>query len=140
VSGEVGGDARPGDIVTLKLNNGRTFTGVVSEHDGKLTYDVPVDATALHEGTNQVDVSITVQDPAGNVASQSASHTFNVDTHADAIVKIDGVTGDNHLTAREAHHPFTHITGTVSGDVQDGDAVSVVIDDKHFDGTVHLVN
>jgi large repetitive protein len=140
VSGEVGGEAHVGDYVTLKLNNDRTFYGVVGEHDGKLTYEVPVDATALRDGTNNVDVSITVRDAAGNTVTKSASHTFTADTHADATVKIDNVTGDNHLTAREVHHPLTHITGTMGGDVQDGDAVSVNIGDKHFDGTVHLVN
>ncbi|WP_183270522.1 retention module-containing protein [Buttiauxella sp. A111] len=122
VTGTVTGDAHDGDPVTLTVN-GNTFTGVVADHDGKLTYDIAVDNSALKEGPNSVEVSVTGKDAAGNTATSTDTHNITLDTNIDGSITLDPVAGDNVINTKESAH--VSVTGTVDGDAQRGDIVTL---------------
>ncbi|OAT22803.1 hypothetical protein M977_01428 [Buttiauxella gaviniae ATCC 51604] len=133
-------DAQLGDSVTVKVN-GHSFTGVVQNINGHLGYDIPVDKALLHEGKNTFDVSIDATDKVGNPITVHAGHDVQMDTHADAKITIDKVTGDDHIDSQEARHHVTHITGQIdSADVHNNEHINVTINDKHYDVILHEDN
>ncbi|RPH27268.1 Ig-like domain-containing protein, partial [Buttiauxella warmboldiae] len=68
-------------------------------------------------------------------------HHVTMDTHADATIVIDKVTGDNHIDSQEARHHTTHITGQIdSDDVNANDHMNATINGKHYDVTLHEEN
>ncbi|MCE0827396.1 retention module-containing protein [Buttiauxella sp. A2-C2_NF] len=140
VTGTITGDAQNGDTVTLTLN-GTQLPGVYTLHDGLKTFEIPVDNHLLKEGENKIDVTLTGQDKPGNVATSTDTHHIELDTHADAVIALDKVTGDNHIDGdREARHTFTHITGHITGEVQDGDQVTAMINGKPHHTNIYLEN
>nr|WP_233338228.1 Ig-like domain-containing protein [Buttiauxella sp. W03-F01] len=142
VTGTVGRDvdAQLGNEVTVTVN-GKSFTGEIKVINGHLGYDIHVDKGYLHEGKNTFDVSVSATDKAGNAITVHDSHDVLVDTHADAKITIDKVTGDNHIDSHEAHHHVTHITGQVdSSDVNANDHMNATINGKHYDVTLHEDN
>jgi hypothetical protein len=142
VTGTVGRDtdAQLGDHVTVTINH-QSFTGVVSVINGHLGYDIPVDKGYLQDGKNTFDVSINATDKAGNAITVHDSHDVLVDTHADAKITIDKVTGDNHIDSQEARHHVTHITGQIdSADVHNNEHINVTVNDKHYDVVLHEDN
>ncbi|WP_279586337.1 Ig-like domain-containing protein [Buttiauxella sp. BIGb0552] len=133
-------DAQLGDHVTVTINH-QSFTGVVSVINGHLGYDIPVDKGYLQDGKNTFDVSINATDKAGNAITVHDSHDVLVDTHADAKITIDKVTGDDHIDSQEARHHVTHITGQIdSADVHNNEHINVTINDKHYDVILHEDN
>ncbi|WP_223271376.1 Ig-like domain-containing protein [Buttiauxella sp. B2] len=127
VTGLVEGDAKLHDLVTIHVN-GHDITTHVKDFNGRLGYEASVAKTYLHEGSNDLSASVKVSDQVGNIKIvESQLHPIQVDTHADAHVLIDKLPGHNHLSAAQAHDGFTHITGTVSGDVIPGDSVEVEV-------------
>ncbi|WP_209438135.1 Ig-like domain-containing protein [Buttiauxella brennerae] len=133
-------DAQLGDHVTVTINH-QSFTGVVSVINGHLGYDIPVDKGYLQDGKNTFDVSINATDKAGNAITVHDSHDVLVDTHADAKITIDKVTGDNHIDSQEARHHVTHITGQIdSADVHNNEHINVTVNDKHYDVVLHEDN
>ncbi|MBJ3592292.1 retention module-containing protein [Salmonella enterica subsp. enterica serovar Saintpaul] len=139
LTGQVTGDAREGDRVTLEVNNHEVITKVVMV-DNHLGYDVRLDSAWLHEGVNDVKVSVSVSDEAHNHFTATQTHQVTLDSHADAHIVIDKVTGDNHLSHRERHHDQIHITGSMDGDVHDNDSVTVTVGDQDYTGQLHNVN
>src|SRR5690606_11672751 len=129
VSGSVGGDVQDGDTVTVTVN-GQTHTTQVA--DG--TWSVDVAGSDLAADTT-VDVSVTTTDAAGNSATATAEHTYSVDTEVSATISIDTIAGDNIVNAAEAEGDIT-LTGTVGGDVQDGDTVTVTVGENSYEATV----
>lgn len=100
VTGSVGGDAKPGDAVTLTVG-GNTYTGTVAANG---TYSVNIPGAVLAANTN-IGVSVTATDANGNTATATAAHGYAVDTSA-PMVTIS--TDDSVLTAGEmAHLTFT---------------------------------
>ncbi|RJT27513.1 Ig-like domain-containing protein [Buttiauxella izardii] len=136
LTGQVGGDAKEGDKVTLDINH-HTMTTDVKMIDGHLGYDVNISKSWVHEGHNDLKVGVKVTDAAGNTTTAHHKETFQVDTHADATLTVNKIAGDNHISAREAQHDVTHITGQIEGDVHRGDHVTATIGDKHYDAVVH---
>lgn len=130
-----------GDKVTL-LVNGHPITTYAEMINGHLGYQVAVDRNLLVEGENTVQASITVSDEAGNTktAALDQPRVITLDSHADAHIVIDKVTGDNHLSHRELHHDQIHITGSMDGDVHDNDSVTVTVGDQDYTGQLHNVN
>ncbi|EMF0719305.1 retention module-containing protein [Citrobacter freundii] len=130
-----------GDKVTL-LVNGHPVTTYAEMINGHLGYQVAVDRNLLVEGENTVQASITVSDEAGNTktAALDQPRVITLDSHADAHIVIDNVTGDNHLSHRELHHDQIHITGSMDGDVHDNDSVTVTIGDQDYTGQLHNVD
>jgi hypothetical protein len=86
-------------------------------------------------------VSVSVTDAAGNhFTTPPVTQRIEVDTHADAVITIDKVTGDNHIDALEAHDDITHITGHVTGDVHDGDKITAKVNGHDYHVAVHEDN
>ncbi|RII81636.1 Ig-like domain-containing protein, partial [Neopusillimonas maritima] len=129
VSGSVGGDVQDGDTVTVSVN-GQTYTTQVA--DGAWSVDV---AGADLAADTTVDVSVTTTDAAGNSATATAEHTYSVDTEVSATIAIDTIAGDDVINAAEAEGDVT-LTGTVGGDVQDGDTVTITVGENSYEATV----
>ncbi|MCE7058235.1 Ig-like domain-containing protein, partial [Algoriphagus sp. AGSA1] len=129
VSGSVGGDVQDGDTVTVTVN-GQTYTAQVA--DGAWSVDV---AGADLAADSAVNVSVTTTDAAGNSATATAEHTYSVDTEVSATIAIDTIAGDNIVNAAEADSDVT-LTGTVGGDVQDGDTVTITVGENSYEATV----
>ncbi|WP_064555249.1 Ig-like domain-containing protein, partial [Buttiauxella noackiae] len=142
VHGTVGGDAREGDAVDVEIG-GRHFHGnVIFIAPGQLGYQVAVDPSAFNDNSKDIDghiamtVSVKVHDAAGNELTKSATHTVNIDNHADPVIHLDKVTGDDIINFTESQQAHTRITGTVSGDVHEGDKVIVTVHDHKYETTV----
>ncbi|RIY38620.1 Ig-like domain-containing protein, partial [Neopusillimonas maritima] len=129
VGGSVGGDVQDGDTVTVTVN-GQTYTTQVA--DGAWSVDVAGSDLAAD---TTVDVSVTTTDAAGNTATATAEHTYSVDTEVSATIAIDTIAGDDVINAAEAEGDVT-LTGTVGGDVQDGDTVTITVGENSYEATV----
>ena len=106
----------------------QTFTAIV-QTGGVFSVDVPA---ALVQGN--FSVTATATDAAGN--SASATDTGEIDTTPPAAtMTIDPVTADNIVNAGEASGNIT-ITGTVGGDVQVGDTVTLNVNGVNYTGLV----
>ncbi|WP_314142338.1 Ig-like domain-containing protein, partial [Buttiauxella noackiae] len=134
VAGTVDGDAQPGDPVTMTVN-GKPYTGTLDEHKH---FDIQVNKADLQEGGNKIVIDVPVKDDAGNTYTAHTEHTVQMDTHADAKITIDKVTGDDHIDSQEASHHVTHITGQIdSADVHANDHINATINGKHYDAVLH---
>ena len=130
VTGSVGGDAANGDTVTLTVG-GTNYTGTV-DASGHFSVDVP---GSMLDINNAVDASIAITDAAGNATSATASQSYSVDTNASAGITVDSITPDNVINAAESGGKV-NVTGTVSGDVKDGDSVALTVNGNTVNGTV----
>ncbi|QLY59815.1 retention module-containing protein [Citrobacter freundii] len=141
ISGVVTGDAQVGDSVTLTVNSFSTTVKVTQDpHSNKLVYAVAVPASALNEGDNDVQVKTTVKDAAGNTLDVTNHKTVVLDTHADATIVVDKITGDNHISQAESQNAITHLTGSVTGDVHDGEHITARVNGHQYDTVIHLNN
>ncbi|WP_036153760.1 Ig-like domain-containing protein [Maribacter forsetii] len=133
VTGTVSGDFNTGDTVTLTVD-GTDYTGTV-DAAGDYSIDVPGSKLAADADTT-VDGSVTTIDTAGNSASATDTQLYSVDTTAPIpVLEIDDITADNILNAAEAGADVA-VTGTVSGDFNDGDTVTLTVDGTDYTGTV----
>ncbi|WP_315709782.1 retention module-containing protein [Brenneria uluponensis] len=126
VSGTVGNDVQVGDTVTVTIGSQSYQTQVTSASDGSRVWSVSVPGSVL-AGQSAIQATVTTSDAAGNPATATADHAYQVDTTApDASITIDPVTADNVLNQAEAGQDQT-VSGTVGNDVQVGDTVTVTI-------------
>lgn len=133
IAGTVGDDAKNGDTVTLTVN-GQTYTGTVS--GGAFSINV-TGADLLADSDKKIDASVTTADSAGNTATATAAKTFSVDTTAPtATIALNAVTADNVINSAEAAAVNVAITGTVGGDVKNGDTVTLTVNGHAYTGTV----
>ena len=122
VTGTVGGDVQVGDTVTLTVN-GIPYTGPVP---AGLTFSIDVAGSDLAAATN-VHASVTTTDAAGNTDTATDDQAYTVDTVAPvASITLDAITADNVVNAAEAGGTVA-VTGTVGGDVQVGDTVTLTV-------------
>ena len=131
VTGTVGGDARPGDAVTL-LINGKIYTGNVAAN---LTYSIDVSGSDL-AADSTIDAKVAVSDVAGNTATGSTTHTHVVDTEVPGlptVVITEDTNNDGRLNLAEisgdADVRVTLPLGVVAGDtltVTDGNTTTVI--------------
>ncbi|QLR71930.1 retention module-containing protein [Citrobacter freundii] len=141
ISGVVTGDAQVGDSVTLMVNSFSATVKVTQDpHSNKLVYTVAVPTSALNEGDNDVQVKTTVKDAAGNTLDVTNHKTVVLDTHADATIVVDKITGDNHISQAESQNAITHLTGSVTGDVHDGEHITARVNGHQYDTVIHLNN
>ncbi len=132
VTGTVGGDVQDGDTVTLTIN-GATYTGPVSS--GAFSIDVPGSALAADDNVT-VDASVTTTDIAGNSTTANDTQIYSVDTTPPpASITLAPITADNIVNAAEVGGTVA-VTGTVGGDVQDGDTVTLTINGATYTGPV----
>ncbi|MEK9283021.1 Ig-like domain-containing protein [Bradyrhizobium sp. ISRA442] len=131
VTGTVGGDVHDGDTVTLTVN-GNAYTGTVSG----TTFSIGVAGSDLAaDGDHTVDASVTTADAAGNSTTATAAKSYTVDTTGTASIAVSNITTDNVLNATEAGSTIA-VTGTVGGDVHDGDTVTLTVNGNAYTGTV----
>ncbi len=133
VTGTVSGDFNDGDTVTLTVD-GTDYTGTV-DAAGDYSIDVPGSKLAADADTT-VDGSVTTTDTAGNSGTATDTQLYSVDaTLPIPVLDIDDITADNILNAAEAGADVA-VTGTVSGDFNDGDTVTLTVDGTDYTGTV----
>ncbi|MFN1659529.1 Ig-like domain-containing protein, partial [Vibrio rotiferianus] len=134
LSGTVGGDVKIGDTVTLALGeNLLTTVKVVDLGNDQLGFSVDVDASDLvgFDGKS-VTASVTVTDEAGNSVEKSDTETYLVDVDAPtASIDLDPIVvgDDNVINQAEATGQVT-LTGTVGGEVVEGDTVQLKLGDN----------
>ncbi len=132
ITGSVGGDVVDGDTVTLTVN-GNNYTGTVSA--GAFSIDVAGSDLAA-DGDTTIDASVTASDAAGNTLTVTDTETYSVDTAIAATIALDAnITPDDVINIAEAGGNVT-ITGTVGGDVVDGDTVTLTVNGNNYTGTV----
>src|SRR6185295_5033808 len=82
ITGTVGGDAAPGDTVTLVVN-GLAYTGTVQAGN---TFSINVPGLGLAGDPDlTIDASISKADTAGNVGVAADAKTYTVDITAPAL-------------------------------------------------------
>ncbi|MEP2278177.1 Ig-like domain-containing protein, partial [Maribacter sp.] len=119
-----------GQTVTVTLN-GETYTASVSGNTW--TLDIPAaDAQAL-DATETITADVS--DLAGNPATQVTRDIQHITTAPVPVLAIDDITADNILNATEATADVA-VTGTVTGDFNDGDTVTLTVDGTNYTGTV----
>lgn len=139
VTGHLGGDVDVWDSIKLKIG-GHEYTGSVDTlGNGERVYHVDVDSDVMKANT-AFSVEVNGHDAPGNPYSKTTSHTYAVDQQADATLIVDKLTGDNHISRAEAQGTITHITGSVSGDVHDGEHIKALVNGHQYDAILHQGN
>ena len=131
----VSGDTHSTDVVEVNIN-GHLMKATLAPGSSTV-YQVAVQSAYLKEGINDIDVKTTLHDDAGNTIDVSDHKTIVLDTHADASIVVDKIAGDNHISRAESHDAVTHITGSVSGDVNDGDHIKALVNGHQYDAILH---
>nr|ALV86468.1 adhesin [uncultured bacterium 19] len=135
VSGQVAGEFTAGDAVRLSVN-GQTYSTSAAA-DG--TFSVAIAGSDLAADTT-IDAQVDAHDAAGNLGSANSVHTHAVDvTPPLASITLDSVTADNIVNAVEAAGSVL-LTGTVGGDVQAGDTVTLSVNGSTYTGVVQVGN
>jgi VCBS repeat-containing protein len=135
LSGTVGGDVKEGDTVRVTMNETQ-FTGVVDVGTGTFSLNV-AGFNFLQDADSTLDISVTTADSAGNTATASAVGTYTLDQTAPFLeITIDPITADNVINIAEKDGGTIAVTGTVTGEVNDGDPVDLTINGKTFSGLV----
>jgi hypothetical protein len=133
ITGSVGGDAAVGDTVSLTVN-GNTYTGTVAAGN---TFSINVAGSDLAADADfTIDASITKTDAAGNVGTAADTETYTVDvTSVPTITLSSSITADDVINAAEAGGNVA-ITGTVGGEANVGDTVTLTVNGNTYTGTV----
>ncbi|SDF51209.1 Ig-like domain-containing protein [Cellulophaga baltica] len=134
ITGTVGGDFNAGDTVTLVIN-GVTSTGTV-DNLGNFTIIVAGSDLALDADTT-VSGSVSSVDIAGNLGTITADKIYTIDIVIPGVTLVlNDITADNTINANEASGSIT-ITGTVTGDYNTGDTVSLTINGNTYPSTLN---
>src|SRR5690606_33885748 len=124
-----------GDVVVVTV--GETQIQAVVNQDR--TWSVVLDETAfagVQDGPVSIVSRITVTDGSGRQATDEESWTINVDlTGPEAGVTIDTIAGDDIVNAAESGADVT-VSGTVGGDVAEGDTVTVTVGENSYEAQV----
>src|SRR6185369_1660134 len=132
VTGTVGGDVHDGDTVTLTVN-GNAYSGLVS---GSAFSIAVAGSDLVADADTTVDASVTTTDAAGNSTTATDTQLYSVDTVAPAAsIAINAITADNVVNIAESGGNVA-VTGTVGGDVHDGDTVTLTVNGNAYSGLV----
>ncbi|MGL5598663.1 MAG: Ig-like domain-containing protein, partial [Aeromonas sp.] len=133
VTGHVTGEYKMGDIVTLTVN-GNTFTGPVTA-EGLFSINVPGSDLAA-DPDKTIDASVTSTDVAGNSMTATDTEDYGVDTTINLKIELDAnITPDDLISAAEKNQNIP-VSGTVSGEFNVGDTVTLTVNNKAFTGKV----
>ncbi|WP_201546133.1 Ig-like domain-containing protein, partial [Psychrobacter sp. H7-1] len=124
-------DAEAGD--TLVVNGVETEITPEDITAGSVVVDVP----APTEG-EALEVTATIKDPAGNESEPGTDDAVRdtVDVTAPVVaISVDDLTDDNIINAAEAGENVP-VTGTVTGEFQAGDVVTVTVNNTDYTTTV----
>ncbi|WP_221885451.1 Ig-like domain-containing protein [Vreelandella populi] len=108
-----------------------TYTGTVGED---FTYAIAVPGSVLADN-GTITAEVTGEDAAGNPYSNSAERDYGVNLDATATITIDTLAGDNVINGEESRGDIT-VTGSVGGDAQAGDTVTLTVGDNTYSGVV----
>uniref|UniRef100_UPI00223C8934 Ig-like domain-containing protein n=1 Tax=Aeromonas veronii TaxID=654 RepID=UPI00223C8934 len=148
VTGTVGGDAKPGDTVTLTIG-GNTYTGKVQAGN---TFSINVPGSVL-AANSSVNASVTATDENGNSATADTDRGYTVDTEvapAPTVTIVDDVNNDELLSKgeigadqvqvkAEVNHTELTAGGKVTLTIANGDASSSV-ELKLVNGVLQFAN
>ncbi|MCV6606155.1 MAG: retention module-containing protein, partial [Porticoccaceae bacterium] len=131
ISGTVGGEFNAGDTVTVTVN-GNTYSGTV-DGSGAFSIDVPGSDLAAD---SSISATINTTDGAGNAGSATIAADYTVDTVApQPTIVVNDITDDNTINSAESTGTVS-VTGTVAGEFNPGDLVTLVINGTSFTGNV----
>ncbi|WP_318439406.1 retention module-containing protein [Photobacterium leiognathi] len=128
VTGTVGGDVKEGDTVTITVN-GKDYTTTVGK-DGSWTVDVD-GSDLIENGDNPIHATVTTCDGAGHCATANNDKGYDIDTDINADITITVIAEDDVINEAEAEGKVS-ISGTVGGDVKEGDTVTLTLDGKEI--------
>ncbi|NAZ95326.1 Ig-like domain-containing protein, partial [Vibrio toranzoniae] len=131
VTGSVTGQDFDSGTVTLTIN-GIQYTGTVENG----SYSIEVLGSDLASDPDAVvDASVSVSNSLGQTGSATTTEAYLVDTTSTATISIDTITDDNVLNETEVD-TYIVIAGSVGGDAQEGDTVTVSIGGSEFSTVV----
>ncbi|UXA00844.1 Ig-like domain-containing protein [Vibrio splendidus] len=147
ITGHVSGDFNVGDVVSLSVN-GATISALTGVVDSQGNYSISVPAQTLinanihsiyasgQQPVHSIEATVITTDQAGNIGSATTgTQAFSIDKIASANIQLDPVTADNVINAAESNYNVS-ITGHVSGDVQQGDTVNILVGQQTHTGIV----
>jgi VCBS repeat-containing protein len=132
ITGTVGGDVGNGDIVTIVVN-GVEHTRAVSA--GKFSITV-AGADLAADSDKIIEASVTTSDVAGNSTIANDSQSYTVDTTPPAAALTLNAITANGIVERTESAGDVAITGAVTGDVKNGDVVTLVVNGHDYIGVV----
>ncbi|MFE8158776.1 Ig-like domain-containing protein, partial [Brenneria goodwinii] len=136
ITGRVGNDVQVGDTVTVTVGGLSYQTTVTADADGGNIWSVSVPGEVL-AGNTQIHAEVTTSDAAGNPATATTDHSYDVDSVApEATITIDTITADNVINAAESGQTIA-VTGQVGANVQAGDTVTVTVGNETYQTTVN---
>ncbi|MBP4081483.1 retention module-containing protein, partial [Aeromonas sp. MrichA-1] len=128
-------DVGPNRTVTLVIsdaNGDKVTVTAVTDADGN--YQTSADLSGLADGNLTVVASVT--DAAGNRAEARDDTTLLDTTPPDVSIALDAdITADDVINAAEEGQQIP-VSGTVSGEFNDGDTVTLTVNGKPFTGPV----
>lgn len=129
IRGTVAGDAQPGDVVLISVNDIQFETIV----DANLQFEVGIPgADLLADQDSTIQATLTAQDEAGNLIRPMTDVTFV--TQQQPSVTIDPITGDDAIDDTEDDVPLTVTGTTAKGDIHqvalsvNGSSYSTLVD------------
>jgi ribosomal protein L21E len=133
ITGTVSGEFNTNDVVSLVIN-GVTTTGIV---DASGDFNILVSGSDLAlDADTTVEGSVNSTDEVGNIGTATADKFYDVDVDLPApTLIIDDITADNIVNKTESEGTIT-ITGTVSGEFNENDVVTLVINGTSTTGMV----
>ncbi|WP_239812853.1 Ig-like domain-containing protein [Brenneria goodwinii] len=135
ITGRVGSDVQVGDTVTVTVGS-QSYQTTVTAADGGNIWSVSVPGEVL-AGNTQIHAEVTTSDAAGNPATATTDHSYDVDSVApEATITIDTITADNVINAAESGQTIA-VTGQVGANVQAGDTVTVTVGNETYQTTVN---
>lgn len=133
ISGTVTGDVKEGGSVILTVNGNELPATLHSVGHGAFTFKLDVPTSDLL--TNQeITYKVTGVDAVGNTLTVTDTTTLTIDHDVKNEVHIGTVAGDDKVNIEEHSHATTMVTGTVAGDAQDGDTVTLMLNGKPVPG------
>ncbi|MCK8044963.1 VCBS domain-containing protein [Shewanella sp. 1CM18E] len=95
--------------------------------------DYTATLSSLTEGLHNILAKALA--PSSIMPAVSSALDVEIDTHASATIQLDPITADNVINAQESH-TAVNVTGQVGGDPQQGDVVTLTLNQQQHTGTV----
>ncbi|WP_188112349.1 retention module-containing protein, partial [Salinicola aestuarinus] len=130
LAGKGGGDAAPGDAVTITI--GETAYSAVL--DDNLTFSITVPGSLL---VGNPSITVTLTHTQGDVTvTATSSRPYGVDIDPPSpTVQLDFIAGDDIVNAAESNQPIA-LSGVAGGDASAGDQVTLLVGESQFTTTV----
>ncbi|WP_435277213.1 Ig-like domain-containing protein [Psychrobium sp. nBUS_13] len=100
--------------------------------------NVTVSTALTSDGTHNITAGIT--DIAGNESDKSTGIDVTIDTIGEGTVTVNPITSDDIINLAESGVTPTAVTGTVTGELSAGDAITFTVNGTDYSGTVNSDN